>query len=127
MGLRDRLRGILGRERPSVAPPLTVAPPAGPAPTAVPAPRPVAAAGLAGARIVDVRDADRFAAGHLPGAERVALADLRGLADETRLLVFVCDDGEASAGAAERLVALGARAGWLDGGMAGWTGPREAA
>jgi rhodanese-related sulfurtransferase len=114
VGLRDRLRGFLGRDEPAPPEPprvaRTVAPPVYTVPTAT--------TRVDGALVIDVRPAARFAAGHLQGARNVALADVAAVPRD-RAIVVVCDDGVASSGVAERLAALGARASWLDGGMAG--------
>lgn len=133
MGLRDRLRGLLGRERPA-GPPSTArdtAPgagvPAAPVPTPVPAPVPYGPDALAAALVVDVRGAAAFAEGHVPGARLLPPADVRGFAKgapSDRPVVAVCDDGTRSAAVAERLVALGVRrAGWLEGGLGSFAGP----
>ncbi|MFZ5481273.1 MAG: rhodanese-like domain-containing protein [Myxococcota bacterium] len=113
MRLRERLRGFLARDgRPPVVP--AAPPPRSATPAPVPAPSPVTEVG--DALVVDVRSPEAFAAGHLPGARNVALADVASVPRD-RPIVVVCEDGVASSGVAERLVALGARAGWLAGGM----------
>jgi rhodanese-related sulfurtransferase len=72
------------------------------------------------ALLVDVRAA---AASRLPGARLLAPVDtvafVGGLAPG-RPVVVVCEDGERSAGVAERLAALGVPAGWLAGGVGAW-------
>lgn len=75
--------------------------------------------------IVDVRSAEEFEAGHIPGAVHVPVADIE--ADPTRLpldrpLVTACGKGGGrSEGAAAALAAAGAvDVGFLEGGTFGW-------
>src|SRR5262249_24575490 len=77
-----------------------------------------------GAPLVDVRTAAEFAAGHLPGARNVPLAELasraRELGDKRQPLVVYCASGTRSALAAlqlrgcgfEQVVNLGPMSGW---------------
>lgn len=72
--------------------------------------------------VVDVRSAQEFAAGHVPGAVNVALEQV--VADPGRYagheLYVICQSGGRSARAAQALVAAGARAVSVAGGTAGW-------
>ncbi len=82
-----------------------------------------------GATIMDVRDPDLFAAGHVPGAVSVGLGDTFGtwagaVAPIDRELVLVVDDPDQL----DRAIAQLRRSGfdrivaWLQGGMDGWAG-----
>lgn len=100
----------------------------------LPVPRPmtgpeVAHAAGHGATIMDVRDPDLFAAGHVPGALSVGLGDTFGtwagaVAPIDQELVLVVDEPEHL----DRAIAQLRRAGfdritgWLQGGMEAWTG-----
>ncbi|HTY19007.1 MAG TPA: rhodanese-like domain-containing protein [Myxococcota bacterium] len=87
-----------------------------------------------GWHLVDVREADEFAEGHLPGARHVprgfleVRADLEHrkrdpwLADRARKLVLYCGGGHRSALAAQSLQHMGFReVRSLAGGWTGWT------
>jgi rhodanese-related sulfurtransferase len=87
-----------------------------------------------GWHLVDVREADEFEAGHLPGARHMprgfleVRADLEHkkrdpwLADRSRKLVLYCGGGHRSALAAQSLQRMGFReVRSLAGGWAGWT------
>jgi rhodanese-related sulfurtransferase len=74
---------------------------------------------LPGARIIDVRDAERFAAGHAPGAGRVSLDEFRArrmeLPGREEPVLVVHDRPADAMTAAVRLGELGyARVAWLD-------------
>lgn len=84
--------------------------------------------------LVDVREADEFAAGHLPGARHYprgfleVRADLEHskrdpwLADRSRKLVLYCGGGHRSALAAQTLQRMGfAHVRSMTGGWTGWT------
>lgn len=81
-----------------------------------------------GARILDVREGDEWAAGHIEGALHVPLADVpQRLADLSTAgtdgdapLVVVCRSGGRSARAVAWLVRNGVDAVNLDGGMGAW-------
>lgn len=76
--------------------------------------------------LLDVRRADEFAAGHLPEALHIPLAELpKRLAEipRDRELVCVCHLGQRSAHAAALLLSHGYPARNLAGGMDAWTGP----
>lgn len=77
-----------------------------------------ARASLPGARLLDVRDAGRFAAGHAPGAGRIALAEFRErrmeLPGRGEPVIVVHDQPAAASAAALRLGELGyTRVAWL--------------
>ena len=87
-----------------------------------------------GWHLVDVREADEFSAGHLPGARHSprgfleVRADLEHrkrdpwLADRSRKLILYCGGGHRSALAAQSLQRMGFRdVRSLAGGWAGWT------
>lgn len=75
--------------------------------------------------LLDVREADEYAAGHAPGAVRQTLAAVvagAGLPDEAkdRPLLVICRSGNRSQRAAELLTARGAEALNVTGGMRAW-------
>jgi glyoxylase-like metal-dependent hydrolase (beta-lactamase superfamily II) len=76
--------------------------------------------------ILDVREADAFAAGHVPGAKHVPRGQLelrvnQELPDPTLRIVAYCEFGKISTLAAATLRELGyARASALDGGLQAW-------
>ena len=62
--------------------------------------------------ILDVRRADEFAAGHIPGAinvanESIGTAEIPELPDKDQLIMVYCRSGRRSKEAAEKLVKLG--------------------
>ena len=76
----------------------------------------------AGARVVDVRRDDEWAAGHIEGAEHVPLDQLAARADELGEgpIVFYCAVGERSLMAAQALIGAGRDAVSLAGGIGAW-------
>ena len=76
--------------------------------------------------ILDVREADAFVAGHIPGARHLPRGQLElrvneAIPDPTMRIVVYCDFGKISTLAAATLRRLGfMRAGALDGGMKAW-------
>lgn len=82
-------------------------------------------------QIVDLRDADRFARGHLPGAISLPYSAFQEDAEDTlapeRSVLVVDPAGARAAEMATWLRARGFSAGYLEGGMAAWTGPLERA
>jgi len=76
----------------------------------------------AGARVVDVRRDDEWAAGHIEGAEHVPLDQLAARADELGEgpMVFYCAVGERSLMAAQALTGAGRDAVSLAGGIGAW-------
>lgn len=84
---------------------------------------------LAPGQIVDLRAPDRFARGHLSGAINVPYNDFQedapGRLDPARSVLVVDPAGARAAEMATWLRARGFRAGYLEGGMAAWTGPLE--
>jgi rhodanese-related sulfurtransferase len=75
-----------------------------------------------GARIVDVRRDDEWAAGHVEGAEHVPLDQLAQRAGELGEgpIVFYCAVGERSLMAAQAVSAAGREAVSLAGGIGAW-------
>ena len=62
--------------------------------------------------ILDVRRADEFASGHIPGAinvanESIGINDIPELPDKNQLIMVYCRSGRRSKEAAEKLVKLG--------------------
>ncbi|MDQ3587681.1 MAG: rhodanese-like domain-containing protein [Actinomycetota bacterium] len=75
-----------------------------------------------GARMVDVRRDDEWAAGHVEGAEHVPLDQLGARAGDLgeRPIVFYCAVGERSLMAAQALSGAGRDAVSLAGGIGAW-------
>lgn len=74
-------------------------------------------------QVVDVREAPELAAGMIPGARHVPLAELPdklGTLDKSLPVIAVCRSGRRSASAAERLAAAGFTAYTMSGGMLEW-------
>lgn len=86
-----------------------------------------AAAALAGALFVDVRESDEFETGHLPGAVNRPLSALRAAPPslpDAPAYVLYCSRGVRSRAAAEILIAAGVLGvHHLEGGLASWAGP----
>ncbi|MFH9725065.1 rhodanese-like domain-containing protein [Streptomyces sp. NPDC017254] len=84
----------------------------------------VFAAGLAhGAFVIDVREPDEYAAGHVPGARSTPLSALGAVLGELpggRPVYVICASGNRSAWAVEQLAALGVDAVSVVGGTAAW-------
>lgn len=80
-------------------------------------------------QIVDLRAPDRFARGHLGGAINVSYNDFQdeapGRLDRGRTVLVVDPGGARAAEMATWLRGQGFQAGYLEGGMAAWTGPLE--
>lgn len=84
---------------------------------------PVEAQALAaqGALLLDVREPDEWAAGHIPGAVHLPLAAVEPSAVPTdRVVVAVCRSGRRSGEAARLLAAAGRDMRNLAGGMQAW-------
>lgn len=79
--------------------------------------------------IVDVREPEEFAEGHIPGARLIPLGtvpDRLGEIPKDQDVVVVCKAGGRSTAACQHLLAAGyQRIQNLTGGMMGWTGPVE--
>jgi rhodanese-related sulfurtransferase len=76
-----------------------------------------------GAQLVDVRTDVEFAAGHIPGARHVPLADVQSEAaglDREKPLVVYCRSGERSGMAADAFAASGWDAHSIEGGLLQW-------
>lgn len=83
----------------------------------------LAAATAAGELVIDVREPEEYAAGHVPGALLVPMATLPGRLAELptdRPVYVVCAVGARSEYAARWLVAQGIDARTVDGGTADW-------
>lgn len=82
----------------------------------------------AGARLVDIRDADEHARERIPGAINLQLANIRSLPCDDRPVVFHCRSGmRTAANAAQLTNASGdATAYILDGGIDAWRGQGHA-
>ena len=77
--------------------------------------------------ILDVRRADEFADGHIPGAinlanEDISTTDLELLPDKNQTIYVYCRSGNRSKQAAEKLVAMGYTNVVEFGGILDWTG-----
>ena len=74
------------------------------------------------ARLIDVREAFEYAAGHIPGTENIPLTDFpAGLEPDGRPVVLICASGNRSGYAAAHLAQLGfAEVANLLGGTVGW-------
>ena len=78
----------------------------------------------AGATVVDVRDPDEYAGGHVPGALSLPLGELPARLDELprdRTLYLVCQGGGRSAKAADLLAGSGFDVRSVAGGTTAWT------
>lgn len=74
--------------------------------------------------IIDVREANEFAGGHIPGAKNIPLAKIDQYDVKTKeKLYVVCQSGMRSKRAVEILTKKGYEALNLKNGMIGWTGP----
>jgi hydroxyacylglutathione hydrolase/adenylyltransferase/sulfurtransferase len=76
-----------------------------------------------GAQLIDVREADEVAEGHLEGARHIALGELTGQAETIRRddpVVFYCHSGSRSGMAASAFRQAGYRAYNLTGGIVAW-------
>ncbi|MFR9802813.1 rhodanese-like domain-containing protein [Pseudonocardia sp. RS010] len=74
--------------------------------------------------VIDVRNPDEYAAGHIPGAHLIPLPELGDRLAEVptdRLVHVVCQSGGRSAQGAELLTGAGIDAVSVDGGTQGWT------
>ncbi|HEY4240825.1 MAG TPA: rhodanese-like domain-containing protein [Kofleriaceae bacterium] len=79
----------------------------------------------ASVEVIDVRDADEYATGHIPGARLLPLdalrADVEAQLRPGHAIVFVCASGTRSLGAAKLAERFGyANVYSLDGGTRGW-------
>ena len=80
--------------------------------------------------ILDVRRADEFASGHIPGAinvanESIGTAEIPELPDKDRLILVYCRSGNRSKQAAQKLADLGYTNIVEFGGILDWTGEIE--
>ena len=80
--------------------------------------------------ILDVRRADEFAEGHIPGAinianELIGTEEIPELPDKTQLILVYCRSGRRSKEASEKLVKLGYTNIVEFGGILDWTGEIE--
>jgi len=92
-------------------------------------PHTVLARAAGAAQIVDVREPDEWAAGHIPGAHHIPLGDLgrrMGELKADRPVITVCRSGRRSLTAAEALLKSGfTDAASLAGGMIAWTNAKQ--
>lgn len=78
--------------------------------------------------ILDVREAEEWEVGHIPGATWIPLGELPGRLHELpqeREIVCVCRSGNRSAFATQLLATAGYKATNLRGGMLDWSGDLE--
>lgn len=75
-----------------------------------------------GLPIIDVREADEYASGHVPGAISIPMSEIQGRLDELPDGAFdvICQSGGRSARVVEYLTAQGHDATNVDGGTGGW-------
>lgn len=80
-------------------------------------------------QVVDLRQPEYFRRGHLPGARNLPYerlqAEAEALLDPARSVLVVDPGGARAAEMATWLRARGFDAGYLEGGLAAWTGPLE--
>ena len=79
----------------------------------------------AGALVIDVREPDEYAGGHVPGAQSLPLGDLPARLQELprdQTLYLVCQSGGRSMKAADQLAAAGYDVRSVAGGTTAWTG-----
>jgi rhodanese-related sulfurtransferase len=84
---------------------------------------PARAKDMADAQFVDVRTAEEFEAGHIPGARFVQLDEVQAEADSfdrAKPLVFYCRSGDRSTLAVDAFRASGWDAYAIDGGLVAW-------
>lgn len=80
--------------------------------------------------LLDVRRADEFAAGHVPGAvnlpnEKIGKAEIPSLPDKNQTIYIYCRSGNRSKQAADKLLALGYTSLVEFGGILDYTGELE--
>lgn len=75
-----------------------------------------------GRPLIDVRETDEFAAGHVPGAVNIPMSEITGRLDELPSGAFdvICQAGGRSARVVEYLEAQGHDATNIDGGTGAW-------
>lgn len=76
-----------------------------------------------GGRLIDVRNPDEYAAGHIPGARSIPLPELAARLDELPTgcpVYLVCQSGNRSAAAVELLATTGIEAVSVAGGTSRW-------
>lgn len=80
-------------------------------------------------QVLDLREADRFARGHIPGALLVPYREVQvravELVDPAQPVLLVDPGGARAAEMAVFLRGLGLEASYLEGGLACWPGPWE--
>lgn len=80
-------------------------------------------AALEGALLVDVREPDEFAGGHVPGARNIPLGDIRDRTPELTdapVVYVICQSGRRSAYACEVLASSGIHPVNVTGGTTAW-------
>jgi rhodanese-related sulfurtransferase len=78
--------------------------------------------------ILDVREPDEWASGHIPGAKHIPLGEIEarhGELDKKGETVVVCRSGGRSSTACEFLAAMGYHVINMPGGMSAWQGDIE--
>lgn len=78
--------------------------------------------------VLDVREPDEYASGHIPGSKLIPLGTLPNHLDELpkdQPIIVVCHAGGRSAHATQHLVQSGYQAVNMMGGMMSWQGPVE--
>ena len=78
--------------------------------------------------VLDVREPDEYASGHIPGSKLIPLGTLPNHLDELpkdQPIIVVCKAGGRSAQATQHLVQSGYQAVNMMGGMMSWQGPVE--
>ncbi|MBP1043400.1 rhodanese-like domain-containing protein [Vagococcus sp. BWB3-3] len=73
--------------------------------------------------IIDVREKDEFAGGHIPGAQNIPLGELERFNGQADKVYLVCQSGMRSKQGAALLNSKGYEAINLKHGMIGWNGP----
>lgn len=80
-----------------------------------------------GVRVIDVREPEEYAAGHIPGSELIPLGSILTESknwDKSESILLVCRSGNRSRQAAELLTKAGfSRLYNLEGGVLAWQGP----
>lgn len=76
-------------------------------------------------QVIDVREDDEFASGHIPGAKSVPLSQFPTELDKDKSYYVVCQSGGRSSMACQYLAQNGYDVTNVMGGMSAWRGERE--